>query len=248
MELKIYSVTQYQPKVLQKSVNKRELHSFLYIEEGEYIYHFENKSLKVYSGDVLFLPKGSKYEYKIISSNTKCFQFEFNLKLNEQILSYQTPTLLSKKNSEKASKYFSKLLTSFRKGNEGFFKSCSIIMYCLSLVKDSGEKYKSKIKPAIDYIEQNYTLEFSASFLSSLCNISASQLRRLFQSEIGMSPLKYRNSLRMKEASALLKSRELSVSEISDILKFDTPYAFSKAFKNENGISPKAFQLKNRNY
>ncbi|MBQ5591047.1 MAG: helix-turn-helix domain-containing protein [Clostridia bacterium] len=246
MELKIFSVTKYQPKIRQKSISGRVSHSFLYIEEGEYVYHFKNEKIKGLSGDVIFLPKGSSYEYKIISETAKCYQVEFNLKANGQFADWESPTLLSEKNSEMASKYFPDLFTSFRKGSEGLFKSYSIVMHCLSLVNDNSEKPKSKIKPALDYIEQNYTLEFSATFLSSLCNMSASQLRRLFQTEIGMSPLKYRNSLRIKEASALLKSRELSVSEISDILNFDTPYAFSKAFKNEKGISPKAYQMKNK--
>ncbi|MBQ4156121.1 MAG: helix-turn-helix transcriptional regulator [Clostridia bacterium] len=243
MEIKIFSVAEYQPKIRKKTITSRVSSTFLYIENGEYIYQFKNNEFKVCSGETLFLPRGSNYEYEVVSENAHCFQVEFNIKSLENEFEFNKPFVINAQNSEKIENLFSSLLTNFRNSQQGLIKCYAIVLDLLTLVDNQNEKVKSKIHPAIEYIEQNYTLDFSISHLARLCKISESQLRRLFQSELGVSPLKYRNSLRIKEACALLKSGELNVSEVSEILKFDTPYAFSKAFKNELGCSPKSFQM-----
>lgn len=243
MEIKIFIVAEYQPKIRKKTINSRPSFTFLYIEKGEYIYRFKNEKITVISGETLFLPRGSNYEYEVVSENAHCFQVEFNIKASGEEFNFDKPFIIGSDKKEDIEKHFSSLLANFRDGQKGFLKSYAIVLYFLTLVNSQIEEYKSKIKPAIEYIEQNYTLDFSVSHLAHVCKISESQLRRLFQSELGVSPLKYRNSLRIKEACALLKSGELNVTEVSEILKFDTPYAFSKAFKNELGCSPKSYQM-----
>lgn len=56
--------------------------------------------------------------------------------------------------------------------------------------------------------------------------ISASQLCRLFRSELGMSPIEYRTSVRIKVAEGMLRG------------SYESIYAFSKAFRLATGMSP----------
>ena len=84
MEIKIFSVAEYQPKIRKKTIASRVSSTFLYIENGEYIYQFKNKQIKVCSGETLFLPRGSNYEYEVVSKNAHCFQVEFNIKSFEK--------------------------------------------------------------------------------------------------------------------------------------------------------------------
>ena len=247
MQLKIFSVMQYQPKIRKKTITNRPSCAFLYLAQGEYVYHSKECGFTLKKGDAVFYKKHSSYEYEFVAENNECWQIELELESeNDEFEIGNKPVILNEESSKEFAKYFPAIMTYFRSGKQGFFKTSAIAMYFLSLVNKESEGKKSKIKPAIDYIEQNYTLDFSAEFLAQLCKISESQLRRLFQAELGVSPLKFRNSLRIREACALLRRGEMSVSEVSEVLTFDTPYAFSKAFKNEKGISPKSYQMKNK--
>ena len=72
-------------------------------------------------------------------------------------------------------------------------------------------------------------------------------LRKLFKKEMGITPLEYMTSLRMKKAEALLStmwSREYSVSEVAQMCGFDDALYFSRVFKKTYGCSPSNFAKK----
>ena len=55
---------------------------------------------------------------------------------------------------------------------------------------------------------------------------------------MGMSPIKYKNHIRLQNAIALIKTGNISISEIADTLGFESVYAFSQFFKTQTGSSP----------
>ncbi|MBQ3084497.1 MAG: helix-turn-helix transcriptional regulator [Clostridia bacterium] len=59
-----------------------------------------------------------------------------------------------------------------------------------------------------------------------------------FKAETGKSIMQYYRSLKINEAKRLLHEQALTVSEISDLLCFDTPQYFSRVFKAEIGETP----------
>jgi transcriptional regulator GlxA family with amidase domain len=62
-----------------------------------------------------------------------------------------------------------------------------------------------------------------------------------------MSPIKYRNMLRLNKALEILKSGEYSVIETAMIVGFDDPAYFSRIFKDQFGNSPSYFIPSERN-
>ena len=88
----------------------------------------------------------------------------------------------------------------------------------------------------------HYTDEIiSVPFLSELCGVSEQYLRRLFQAEFGYSPAIYIRLLRLEYAKSLLETNEYSVTDIAMLSGFNSPAYFSREFKKEYGVSPKAF-------
>ncbi len=71
--------------------------------------------------------------------------------------------------------------------------------------------------------------------------MSQASLRRLFKETFGVSPITYKNNLRIKMACSLIKSGAYSVNEISEILGFEDIYAFSHAFKKATGVTPSKY-------
>ena len=69
-------------------------------------------------------------------------------------------------------------------------------------------------------------------------------LRKLFQKEMGLTPLKYMIDLRMKKAKSMLCAawtREYSVAEVAESCGFSDALYFSRVFKKYYGCSPSEF-------
>lgn len=71
---------------------------------------------------------------------------------------------------------------------------------------------------------------------------SESHFRARFRAVAGMGLGQHVRRLRMKRASDLLHTTSLSVSEIAQKCGFESLYAFSRAFKTEYGVSPRAYR------
>lgn len=74
-------------------------------------------------------------------------------------------------------------------------------------------------------------------------------LRKLFQKEMGLTPLKYMTDLRMKKAKSMLLAdwmREYSVAEVATECGFSDALYFSRVFKKYYGCSPSEFARKRK--
>ena len=75
-------------------------------------------------------------------------------------------------------------------------------------------------------------------------------LRKLFKKEVGVSPLEYMTTLRMKSAETLLTAmwtNEYSVSEIAQMCGFEDALYFSRVFKKYYGCAPSNFSRQRKN-
>ena len=99
------------------------------------------------------------------------------------------------------------------------------------------EKYR-RIRPGIDYLENNYAEDFSIDDLAKICALSATSFRRLFFECKGMSPVDYRNSLRIRRATDLLKTGRYTVGEAAGQVGIGDINYFGKLFKRYTGLSP----------
>lgn len=64
---------------------------------------------------------------------------------------------------------------------------------------------------------------------------------KIFSDSTGQSPMEYYMDLKMKEAKKLIREKNYSVSQISDMLGYSSVHIFSRAFKKNVGMSPTAY-------
>ena len=245
----------YSPKRLRLKHAFREGSSLLYVVEGRYHYTFGNKELYVNKNDLLYLPEGSGYSLEILSEKTYSLQIEFELfahinNKKETIVFSDNPQIIAHDGATETQMLFYDIIKGYKSSlySQKLLADSSLsklLSYLFeSLYENNENALSNKISPAVSFIEHNYNEKISISHLASLCNISQSHLRRLFIQNFGLSPIKYKNKIRIKKACDLLKAGVLSVSEVSDALNFESVYLFSQTFKKEKGISPKKYMQK----
>jgi signal transduction histidine kinase/DNA-binding response OmpR family regulator/streptogramin lyase len=100
------------------------------------------------------------------------------------------------------------------------------------------------LKRAIDIIEEHIDDEdFSVETFSKLVGMSRVSLYNKLNSLTNHSVQKFIFSIRLKRAAQLLKESGMTVTEVAYSVGFKDPSHFSKLFKKQFGVSPKAFIL-----
>lgn len=109
----------------------------------------------------------------------------------------------------------------------------------------SHELVQSSITELIvQYLEENVYSKISLSDLSTKFYMGKSKLCKLFEINVGKGPMQYFGDLKIKEAKKLLRSDDIQISKISDMLGYSTIHNFSRAFKTATGFSPSEYRKK----
>jgi AraC-like DNA-binding protein len=78
--------------------------------------------------------------------------------------------------------------------------------------------------------------------MAQLFCLSAVQFRRVVLEHERMTPQQKLVSLRLARARELLAGTDYPLARIADLVGYDSPYSFSRAFRRQAGISPGAFR------
>lgn len=104
-----------------------------------------------------------------------------------------------------------------------------------------------RIKAVSRYIDKHYMEQISNKTLAQLIHVSESRFIHLFKEEIGMSPLKYINTVRLYKAKSLLENGECSVMEVAALVGFSDYNHFGRMFRESFGCTPVQIRRNGRN-
>jgi AraC-like DNA-binding protein len=98
------------------------------------------------------------------------------------------------------------------------------------------------VKQTIAYLQKNYAQHLTRQQMARAVGVSEDYLGRIFLQELGLSPMEYLNRYRIKEAKVLLRHTFTSVTDVASQVGFDDPAYFSRAFRKQVGVSPRAYR------
>ena len=99
-----------------------------------------------------------------------------------------------------------------------------------------------RIMQALKFCQKHAMQATDNAALAKRAGMSLTNFYRLFQQELGMSPWRYRNNLRLNYArDLLLRSNAPRIEEIARQCGYADRYQFSKAFKLCFGLTPVEF-------
>ncbi len=119
----------------------------------------------------------------------------------------------------------------------------SVIASGLSVTpkSDSGSA-NDYVNRAQAYVRSNYCNPIKVTDIADYVCINRSYLYTLFQNALGISPQQYLARYRIAKAVELLQLTSLPIESVAISCGYSDPLVFSKAFKQEKGISPSTYR------
>lgn len=102
--------------------------------------------------------------------------------------------------------------------------------------------YEKSINQVISYIHSNLDKNLSIEELASISNFSTYHFHRILRAFLGESLWQYVKRIRLETGAKLLLYGNEDINDIAYKVGYDTPAAFSTAFKKVFGISPSQFK------
>jgi len=110
-----------------------------------------------------------------------------------------------------------------------------------SVLVEADPPPQSPLRAATEAVAANPAANHSVKTLAARASLSTRQLTRLFQSELGMSPARYVELVRIDCARGALEAGR-SVAETAGVAGFGSSETLRRVFVNHLGISPKAYR------
>jgi len=100
----------------------------------------------------------------------------------------------------------------------------------------------ARINTILEYIHENYSSKISLLDLAAVANLSRSECCRSFKKQMAATPFEYINRYRLAQSMSLLRLTDMSVTEISHEVGFNSPSLFISSFKKLTGLTPAKYR------
>ena len=225
--------------------NSRRADGLIYYTKGGHIFNFDEFSLETEAGELLYIPYGEKYTNKIKVKYTEYYQIDFVLYDGENpVRLFDKATLFSRECADRVLPYVKRAYDKYADADVSSRLFCiSDVVKILGITeceKNSQQNETNgmeKIRNTISYISEHYTLNTSVGELAAMSNMCVSNLEKLFRKNFGMSPIAYRNKLRIERAKNLIRGG-FTVSEAANMSGFSDYFYFVRMFKKYEGYTP----------
>ncbi len=114
----------------------------------------------------------------------------------------------------------------------------------LTPVKDIQSKESNVLGVILNYCINNSTCQLSLDLLEKELHISKYYISHTLSNKIHMGFNDYINSIRVSNACKYLVKTDKSITEISDLVGFNTMRTFNRAFKKQMGMTPSEYRTK----
>lgn len=211
----------------------KDKYSLILPESGSMSYHFTktNETVKLFPGDVIFIPKGCPYIATYLQKNTVMNLFTFTA--DGSIMPENAVNPLKKTLPELSQ---NTVLSLPENSGNTLFLAAKIyeILSALENVYAREDKHYKKIMPALQALRDRYYENRKLSFYADMCGMSESNFRKLFREYTGKSPIEFRNTVRISQVRRMLDSGEYTVGEAAYAAGFNN-MSFFYGVLNKNG-------------
>lgn len=225
--------------------NPRPDFGLMLLVRGSVDFLTEHGTVSAHSGNLIFLSKHTRYE-AVFSDEADDYLINFDA--DENPFSSLPPMILSESVDTACHETFCRLSDENRyTARRQLYNKGSFLLLLDDIAEfvqhDSG-KHNNILCRACDLLQTDEKL--TVAQIAKKCAVSTSLLRRLFIEKLGISPVRYRMNMKMKQAMYLIESTNMTVSELAEHLSFFDAAYFCKVFRLYTGMTPTQYAKSKR--
>ena len=209
------------------------------------------KQYTFHCGDVLVIHPAKEDEYWNVGKNCKMIEVIFSCGIPEryllaQICSGGEPVVLSAPHSSKVVEKLQELYKTAEKNENDAAFECSCIIYsCILYINRMQKQSNLNTYHKLLAILETFAFEkYDLDFLAKTCGMSRRKLNSYFRTTLNTTPVEYIRFVRMKFASNLLRTSELSINEIAEACAYNNTSYFCRDFRRIFKKTPGEFRKK----
>lgn len=230
---------------LSGSFTARPSSALIFKLSGESVYRFDNFSIRLGRGEVLYIPQGTRYSYgKTETGESRYVLINFTARSAPG-----SPEKYRPGGNWDFDRFCADLSRqSLLDTPQERYRALSLFYQALDAIceteKNAASQESRVIAPAVAYLQKNlYQPELRIGMLHTLCGVSDTYFRKLFTAGFGIGPKQYVLELRLRRARDILAHGEYStVAQVAKQVGFDDPLYFSKQFRKIYGCAPTAIR------
>ncbi len=248
-----------------------ESHDFwelVYVDRGSINAYYDKQEVKLKSGDIIFhkpnewhnlLADGTHVSNVVVVtfiSNSKCMK-HFNNRIQKAKASQRE--LLSKIIAE--SRKFLKtplddpFMVEFEKNEVYPFASGQLIrMYLvellISIIRDDSRNLQTAfiqntsstlVNQITEFLDEHISEKITVADVEKFANVSRTTLESAFKSTVGMGVIEYFIKMKIEYSKTYIREDSYNITQISELLGYDSIHYFSRQFKKVTNMSPKEY-------
>jgi AraC-like DNA-binding protein len=231
----------------------------IYLERGSIRFQKDGNTVgTAEAGDMILLTPNSRSE-TLCTANCRDVWISFSGfedVLCELSLSTEGITVSRvKKYRELIYSYSNEIISELQMKETGYHVAAIAKLYEIMIIfsRELGSKEQSdstgikKLSPALRLMITDYTNTLTMDSYARECNMSKSSFLHTFSKVMGTTPIKYINSIKLKNSEPMLCETDMPISEIAQALGFSSSQYYSNTFKKYYGIKPTEYRNKSKN-
>ncbi len=112
-------------------------------------------------------------------------------------------------------------------------------------ISSSSKTANLRVKKILDFISNNYNQRIQIEDISKELGLCRSEVCKLFKDNLNTTFTEYLSKIRIEKAIELLESKETNVSQISELVGFNSPSYFTEIFKKYFKVTPLEYRKVN---
>lgn len=112
----------------------------------------------------------------------------------------------------------------------------------MTVITYTRQADEQRIHVVQQYIRTHMAESLDRNRLAAVAGFSVPHFHRVFTAAVGESPTAYVRRLRLERAGRKLRMGAVDIGEVALCAGYETHTAFSKAFKQQFGLSPSEFR------
>jgi len=214
------------------------------IVQGEGIFTCRHKSYPIARGSVFYCPMGENFSIRSEDALEYCY-INFRGRRADELaeragLSAHSP-LLSPRDPARLAAFWLECIAS---GGEGAVDLLgeAVLLYTFAQVQTARREPNALLDRLLRLTEEGFTdPRFSLGCVAESLCYDPKYLSSYFKRCRGIAFTQYLRELRIKRAQFLIEQGLDSIKNIAILSGFSDPFYFSKVFKQETGLSPRAY-------